>query len=87
MGATVRYNEFEHTTPASEAIGIDSTFDSNIATINFNNFLNGVKIADYGAVAVANAENNFFSTSGASQTTTNADFDFTPEAGAQYPHQ
>ena len=86
MGAVVQYNEFEHATPASEAIGIDSTFDSNFATINFNNFLNSVKIADYGATAIINAENNFFSINGASQTTTNADFDFTPEAGGQYPH-
>lgn len=86
MGATVQFNEFEHTTPASEAIGIDSTFDANPATINFNNFLDDVMVADYGATPVVNAENNFFSNTGALQTTTPADFDFTPEEVSAFPH-
>lgn len=85
-GATVRYNDFGHTTPGSEAIGIDATFDGNIATINFNNFLNDVMLNDYGAIAVVNAEDNFFSNGGVNQTTTPADFDFDPEEVAAFPH-
>lgn len=84
-GATVRNNEFAHTVAGSEAIGIDSTFDANPATINFNNFLNDVKVADYGATPVVNAENNFFSNGGVNQTTTPADFDFTPEEASALP--
>ena len=86
MGATVEFNEFTHTILGSEAAGIDGSFDSNVATVNFNNFLDGVKLNDYGAIAVINAENNFFSVSGASQTTAPADFDFDPEEVAAFPH-
>jgi len=85
MGATVRNNEFEHTTSGSEAIGIDSTFDSNVAIVNFNNFLNDTEYNDYGAVAIADAENNFWSTSGVSQTTA-GQIDFTPEEASAFPH-
>ena len=85
MGATVTNNEFTHTGVSQEAIGIDSTFDSNRATANFNNFLSGVQLNDYGAVAVMNAENNFFNLGSAAQIDA-GQFDAAPEAGAAYAH-
>lgn len=93
-GATVRFNEFEHTTPGSEAIGIDESFEANPGVINFNNFLDDMEINTYdtglaGTVTSAiDAENNFFSTSGAAQTddTAGGTIDFTPEAGSAYAH-
>lgn len=85
MGASVTNNEFTHTVAAQEAIGTDSTFDSNVATAHFNNFLNGIKLNDYGAVAIVNAEDNFWNTGGVSQTTA-GQVDFTPETLVQYMH-
>jgi hypothetical protein len=84
-GALVVANEFDHTTPGSEAIGTDSTYDANPATVNFNNFLNGLKINDYGAIALISAENNFFGPSGGA-TQAGAEVDFTPETAVMYPH-
>ncbi len=90
-GALVVANEFRHTTPGTEAIGIDGSFDSNGGSITNNNFLNGMFINAYDATVFGNidntvdAEDNFFSTSGAAQTN-DPIIDFTPEAGAQFPH-
>lgn len=90
-GALAVANEFRHTTPASEAIGIDGSFDTNGGSITNNNFLNDMKINAYDATVfgnidnTVNAENNFFSTSGATQTN-DPIIDFTPEAGVMFPH-
>lgn len=85
MGATVRNNEFNHAVAGSEAIGVDSLSDSNPATVNFNNFLNGIRLNDYGAAVDVNAEDNFWNTGGVNQTTA-GEVDFTPETLVIYPH-
>ncbi|MBL8158581.1 hypothetical protein JNK62_03560 [bacterium] len=89
MGATVRYNEFEHTSAAQEAIGVDSTIDSNPATVSFNNFLGDTRVNTYGSiVGDLSAENNFWGPNGgAAQTGGSDEVDFTPQAGAAYAHK
>ena len=84
-GALVVANEFRHSGVTQEAIGIDSTFDSNPASATNNNFLNGMQLNDYGAVAVMDAENNFFNLGSAAQIDA-GQFDVTPETLVMYPH-
>jgi predicted ribosomally synthesized peptide with SipW-like signal peptide len=88
VGATVRYNEFEHSGVTQEAIGVDSTHDANPATVSNNNFLNGTKLNTYGPIAGdVSAENNFWGPSGgATQTGGTGEVDFTPETVVAYPH-
>jgi len=88
MGAIVRNNEFEHTIPGSEAIGVDPTHDANPATVSFNNFLDGTMLNTYVAIAGdVSAEDNFWGPSGgAVQTGGTDEVDFTPEAGSAYAH-
>jgi len=88
-GATVRYNEFEHAGAAAEAIGADPSHDANPATVSFNNFLDDMRVNTYTAIAGdVSAENNFWNPNGgAAQTGGTDEVDFTPEAGAMFPHQ
>lgn len=88
-GATVVNNEFEHSSASSEAIGIDNSFDANNATVNYNNFLDDMRINTYvGFSDTVDAENNFFGPNGgaAQVDETNGDVDYDPEAGVAYPH-
>lgn len=86
-GAHVRYNEFEHTTPGSEAIGAGNgafgDYDGSI--VEYNNFLDGTKINTYSVTTDVVAPNNFFDPSGGSVQAP-SDVDYTPETGSQYPH-
>ena len=88
-GVNVTNNEFEHTSAAQEAIGVDTSNDSNPATVNFNNFLDDTRVNTYGDLAAdVDAEDNFWSPNGgAAQTGGGDEVDFTPEAGGAYPHQ
>lgn len=87
-GAIVRNNEFEHSSAAQEAIGVDSANDANPATVEFNNFLDDTRINTYGTLTPdLDAENNFFGPNGgANQTGGTDEVDFTPETLAQYTH-
>ncbi len=87
-GATVRFNEFEHSVPGSEAIGADPSIDSNSATVNFNNFLDGTMFNTYvGLAADVDAEDNFWGPSGgATQTGGTDEVNFTPEEVSAFPH-
>ncbi|MBI2098281.1 MAG: hypothetical protein HYT49_01295 [Candidatus Wildermuthbacteria bacterium] len=85
-GANVLNNEFEHTAAGSEAIGVDNAWDANGGVANFNNFLNGTMINQYGVIAgTINAENNFFST-GAVVAVNGSSIDASPEEGSAFPH-
>jgi len=89
-GANVLNNEFEHTIAGSEAIGVDNAWVANGGVVNFNNFLNDMKLNTYTPVFAGpiNAENNFFSTSAATQVVeTGTTVDTVPETLVQYPHQ
>lgn len=89
MGATVRNNEFEHTVASSEAIGVDTTYNANPTSVEFNNFLNGTMLNTYVGPIIpdVDAENNFWGPSGgAVQTGGTDEVDFTPEAGVAYAH-
>ncbi len=87
-GAHVANNEFEHDGVAQEAIGADPTHDSNPATVEFNNFLDGTMVNTYvGLSGDVNAENNFWGPDGgATQTGGTDEVDFEPEAGVAFPH-
>jgi len=79
-GAYVAYNHFSG---GGEALGVDSSYDGSI--VEYNNFVDGSMINDYGATTTILAEDNFFGPSGgAVQAPVNVDF--TPEAGSAYAH-
>ena len=84
-GALVSRNVFTHTAFGSEAIGIDGSYDGNPTIITENNFLNGSRINDYGAVALISAPNNFFGPDGGVNQTTSGQVDFTPESAVPFP--
>lgn len=88
MGVTVRYNEFEHTLVASEAIGVDSSHDANPATVILNNFLDDTRLNTYGPIAGdVNAINNYWGPNGgANQTGGSEEVIFTPEEVSAFPH-
>lgn len=88
-GALVQFNEFEHGTPGSEAIGagVDSFGDYDGSTVQFNNFLDGTRINAYtgGSPITVDAPNNYFSPDGGViQAPTNVDF--TPESLVMFNH-
>lgn len=87
-GATVQFNQFEHTTPGSEAIGVDPTIDANPAVVHFNNFLNGMMLNTYvGLAGNVNAINNFWGPNGgAAQTGGTDQVNFVPEEVSAFPH-
>lgn len=81
-GAYLWRNEFS----APEALGVDSSYDSNPTTVEENNFLNGADINVYGTLTnKVDAPNNFFNLSGVNQTTS-GEVNITPEAGTQFSH-
>jgi predicted ribosomally synthesized peptide with SipW-like signal peptide len=83
--AVVTFNNFTTEIANGEAIGAGSDYEAT-NVINTNNFLNGARVNDYGAVPQISAENNFWNLGGVNQTTT-GEVDFTPEAVAQYGHR
>lgn len=88
-GADILNNEFEHSTPGSEAIGVDSAWDANGGVANFNNFLDDTRLNTYTTiVGTIDAEDNFWGPNGgaAQVDETNGDVDFDPEEVSAFPH-